>query len=107
MLSFVLGRFCSWKRFVTPFDSEEVIGTDDGDEVGAVAGLGDIIEPAVIHDGGFGAELAGEFRIAELFNGVSGAALHVMWKAEGMADLMRDNVGEQFSEEIVGDGEFL
>ena len=65
---------------VAPLDGELVIGADLGDEPGAVAGLGDVVEPAVVHDRGFGAVLGGELGVAELRDVNDELAFMLCWK---------------------------
>ena len=56
----VIGGFHTREYPVPPFGRKNIIGSDLRYQCRAVAGLGDVIEPPVIHDGGLSAVFGGE-----------------------------------------------
>ena len=90
---------------VAPVGRPDVIGPHARDQVlggDSVFGLGDVIEPRVVHDGGRGAHFVNPVLVVHLFRGIHGAGLHVVLHAEGVADFMGQHVLEQAAHEVVG-----
>ena len=92
---------------VTPLDGEEVIRTDLGDEGRVVSGLGNIVEPAVVHHRGLGAVLGREFLVPKLRHGKGRACLHVVGEPQCVADLVGDHIGQALADQVVGKGQGL
>ena len=51
---------------VSPLDREVVVRSELRQQVGIIAGLGDVVEPRIVHDGSRIAPLFGPFAAAQL-----------------------------------------
>ena len=75
--------------------------------IDAVLGLRDVVEARVVHDRRRVAHLVDPFLVADLFEGVHRAGLHVVLEAERVADFVRHDVFEQAAHQVVGQRQLL
>ncbi len=87
---------------VAPLDGELVVRPDHRHEAGIVAGLRDVVEAGVVHDGRRHAVLAGEVG-AQVLDGVGGRRLHVVLQPDRVPDLVGRHEADQLTHQLVAE----
>ena len=104
-LGLLIGVTC--KLSVAPFRGKVIIRADARKQARLIAGLGDIVETRVVHDGRRGAVVLDPISIAQLLDGIARRGLHIVREAERMPHFVRDNKPNQLTDEIIRHGQTL